>query len=285
MLIGDDMLALIDGIAAPLVLPAVRSVHVARAGEDCKSSNFGALVLEDDTVGLTYTALDGARAALQEAARTAPLIGRSPLEAARLYARTAAWQRALGMAAVNAIAQHLFRRAGYEPPTAKATFDHLALSRDDHLGMVGFFPPLVAQARERGITLTVIELDPQWLGQAEGIEVTLDPARLAGCNKIVCTGTVLVNQTIDALADHFREAEQVLLVGPTLGCLPEPLFARGVTHVGGLSVIDGEGFLRKWRAGEKWRGTTRRYLLSRDTYPGSANIAGMPVLDETSARR
>ncbi|NIX00505.1 MAG: hypothetical protein GWN13_20090, partial [Phycisphaerae bacterium] len=86
----------------------------------------------------------------------------------------------------------------------------------------------------------------QWLQQDEAFEVTLSPERLKACNKIICTGTVLVNQTIDDLLPWFVNAEQISIVGPTVGCLPDPLFDRGITHLGGSVVLDKTRFIKLW---------------------------------------
>ena len=135
--------------------------------------------------------------------------------------------------------------------------------------MVGFFPPLVEQVRQMGLPLTVIELDEQWLQQDGQFVVTLEPEKLNDCSKIICTGTVLVNQTIDDLLPHFGNARQIFIVGPTVGCLPDPLFERGITQLGGCAVLNTARFLSLWTAQEKWRDSTRRYVLSRGSaYPG-----------------
>ncbi len=272
--IAIDYLRLIETIAKRLTVPCVQSIHIAALQENPeKSSKFGAMVLSDGTVGLTYTDLDGALSALQDRAKTDPLIQASPVQIAQLYAGQSGWQRSLGMAAINAISQVVFKRSGYIPPIADKTINHLALQDGDHVGMVGFFPPLVEQVRALGLPLTVVELDERWLQSADGFDVTLNPEHLRDCNKIVCTGTVLINQTIDALMEHCGHAEQMFIVGPTMGCLPDPLFDRGVTLLGGCSVVDSERFIELWTRQEKWRGTTRRYVLSKENgYPGYQSL-------------
>lgn len=274
MSIATDYLRLVETIAKRLTIPSVQSIHIAALQEDPdKSSKFGAMVLSDGTVGLTYTDLDGALSALQDRAKTDPLIQASPVEIAKLYVGQSGWQRSLGMAAINAISQVVFKRSGYIPPIADKTINDLALENGDYVGMVGFFPPLVEQIRTLGLPLTVVELDERWLQSADGLYVTLDPEHLRDCNKIVCTGTALINQTIDALMQHCGHAEQIFIVGPTTGCLPDPLFDRGVTLLGGCSVVDTERFIELWTRQEKWRGTTRRYVLSKGKgYPGYQSL-------------
>tara|TARA_B100002003_G_scaffold251813_1_gene297789 strand:+ start:8732 stop:9646 length:915 start_codon:yes stop_codon:yes gene_type:complete len=268
--IARDYLQLIDSIGQRLDIPPVKSIHIAPFETDPrKNSKFGAMVLGDGTTGITYTGLDDALLDLQEPSRTRDLPGQSPVAVAQLYAGESGWQRSLGMAAINAISQVVFKQSGYALPAMHKTVQQLALTKGDHIGMVGYFPPLVEQVRADGIRLTVLELDERWLQDGDDFAVTLEPARLSECNKVLCTGTVLVNQTVDSALQHCRGAAQIMIVGPTVGCLPDPLFDRGLTMLGGTRVVDTEKFLALWAAQEKWRDATKRYALSGGTgYPG-----------------
>ena len=268
--IANDYLRLMQTIGAKLQIPSVQEIHIAPFEPDpAKSSKFGALVLTDGTVGLTYTGLNDDLLMLQDRSKYESLLDESPVQVASLYSGEEGWQKVLGMAAINAVSQYLFKRAGYSPPAGGKTVTHLELDKGDHVGMVGFFPPLVEQVRQMGLPLTVIELDEQWLQQDGQFVVTLEPEKLNDCSKIICTGTVLVNQTIDDLLPHFGNARQIFIVGPTVGCLPDPLFERGITQLGGCAVLNTARFLSLWTAQEKWRDSTRRYVLSRGSaYPG-----------------
>jgi len=272
--IANDYLQLMQTIGAKLPIPPVREIHIAPFQPDpVKNSKFGALVLADGTVGLTYTGLDDDLLALQDRSKYESLVNESPVQIASLYTMEEGWHKVLGMAAINAISQYLFKRGGYSMPTGGKTVTHLALDKGDHVGMVGYFPPLVEQVRAMGLPLTVIELDEQWLQNDDQFEVTLEPEKLKDCSKIICTGTVLVNQTIDDLLPYFSNAKQIFIVGPTVGCLPDPLFDRGITQLGGCSLLDTAQFLRLWAAQEKWRDSTQRYVLNRDsTYPGALQL-------------
>ena len=270
MSIANDYLDLIQRIGGLLDIPPVRAIHIAPFEADPeKGSKFGAMILTDGTVGLTYTGLDGALSDLQDRTKTDDLVNTSPVQIAELYAGESGWQRSLGMAAINAVSQFVFKHSGYVLPAMDKTLDLLALQKGDHVGMIGYFPPLVEQVQAQGVPLTVVELNEKWLQRTDDFEVTLDLAHLNRCNKVVCTGTVLINQTIDSVMENCASAEQVLVVGPTVGCLPEPLFDRGVTLLGGSIVVDHRKFVQLWAAQQKWRRTTNRYVLRRgEGFPG-----------------
>ena len=268
MNVVTDYLALVERIAAGLDLPAVSRVHIDTREEFThNSSKFGAILLEDGSAGLTYVALEGARQALsgRDVSRWS---GKPVTELALLYAQNDIGDRVLGWAGINAISQHLFRRSGFELAESLSTLEILNPNSEDRFGMVGYFPPLVQKIRDLKLPLTVIELDPQWLQAGDRFEVTQDPGRLNRCNKIVCTGTVMINQSFDDLVGHMAHAEQVVMVGPTVGCLPDPLFHRGVTAVGGRSILDSEQFGRSWQAGLPWNDCSQRYLIDASSYPG-----------------
>lgn len=270
--IAAEYLQMMQIVGQRLALPAVQSVHIAKYQDDPdKSSKFGALILADGTVGLTYTGLDDALLALQDVGLSKSLVGASPLQAAQLFIGESAWQRSLGLAAINAISQFAFKRCAYVLPAGGRTTAYMDLRAGDHVGMVGYFPPLVDSIRARLLPLTVVELDRRLWCSTHDFEVTGDAAQLRPCNKIVCTGTILVNHTADTILRHCEGAKTVLVVGPTVGCLPDPLFARGVTVIGGCSVTDTSLFLERWSAQAKWRESTRRYILDR-RYPGCVEM-------------
>lgn len=241
-----------------IVLPPLAD-KPGREGEFC------AVQLDDGSVGLAFTLLDGTLAALH--ARGADS-GRAAMELVRGYAAGDGAARALGLATINALTRRLFDRAGFVPDDSIDSFGSLALEPGDRLGMVGHFTPLIEQARVLGIPVTVLELKAELVREEPGLVVTLDPARLAGCNKIVSTSTLLLNDTFEAVAGCWRGADAVAIVGPSAGCPPDPLFAAGVSAVGAAWVIDAEAFLARVAAGEKWGETSRKVTLTPQRYPG-----------------
>lgn len=230
-----------------------------------KEGEFCAVQLDDGVVGLAFTLLDGTLAALH--ARGADS-GRAAMDLVRGYAADDGAARALGLATINALTRRLFDRAGFVPDDSIDSFGSLALKPGDRLGMVGHFTPLIEQARASGIPVTVLELKPELVREEAGLAVTLDPARLAGCNKIVSTSTLLLNDTFEAVSAAWRGAAAVAIVGPSAGCPPDPLFAAGVSAVGTAWIADADAFLDRVAAGEKWGAASRKVTLTPRQYPG-----------------
>ncbi len=269
--VSTELVALLERLAEalPLPLPNVRALHLpAPSAAGTRDGEFCAIELDDGSLGLSFVLLGDTLATLRGRGAHAALGGTSALELARCYAEATGARRALGFAAVNALTRHLFDRAGYEPPAATGSLGELDLQTGDHLGMIGLFPPLVPQVLASGARLTVLELRAELAGARDGWVVTLDAGELAHCNKVLSTSTVLLNETLDAILERCRHAERFALIGPGAGCLPDPLFARGVTLLGGSWIVNPDGFKAALQAGSPWGGFARKFALGREHYPG-----------------
>jgi uncharacterized protein (DUF4213/DUF364 family) len=266
--LAEELVAIAARIGQELDAPRVARVLVPPegAGPDHHAS-FCAVQLADGSTGLAYVLLDGARRGLQ-AVDPAALAGARAEALAEAFTGADAARRSLALAAMNALTRHLLARAGFAPEPAASSLGALALRPGERLGMVGFFPPLVRQARDAGVDLTVLELKEELVQRSPGLEVTLDPARLAGCAEVVCTSTTLLNGSLEALLAHARGAREFVLLGPSAGCPPDPLFARGVTATGGAWVADPDALLARAARGERWGDASRKFSLRRAAWPG-----------------
>ena len=266
--ISDIYLALAERISACLGSPRVRALHLPPVAAAGKDAEFCALELEDGSVGFSFVRIDDTERRMRASAAASRCSGVTALELARGYAQIDPAAKALGFAAINALSQSLFSRAGWMPPESGDALGQLDPQSGEHIGMIGFFTPLVGRVTEARARLTVLELRPDLAGEHEGFRVTLDPGELAGCGKVVSTCTVMLNDTLDAVLDACRDARYFAIIGPTAGCIPDPLFERGVDHMGGRRVVDVDGFRKAFCAGEKWGAYASKYAIARGQYPG-----------------
>ena len=272
--VARDLLTLLERLAALGPLPHVKRLHLPPpAADGTRDGEFCAIELDDGSLGLSFVLLGDTLERLR-ANGGEGIVGLPALDLARWYLEGEGARRALGFAAVNALTRHLFDRAGYVPPPAQGSIGDLELAAADHVGMVGLFPPLVKQVLESGARLTVIELRGDLAGPRDGWRVSLDPADLGACNKVLSTSTVLLNDTLETILAHCGGAQRVSLIGPGAGCLPDPLFARGVTLQGGSWIVDAEGFMQALAAGGSWSPFARKVAIRRDAYPGAATLLG-----------
>lgn len=272
--ITQTYLSIIDALATRLALPPVGALHLPRAAEQAsRDAEFCALELADGSLGLTFVWLGDTLLRMREDSARLALAGRPALEVAAWYAQADGLRRTLGFAAINAISQHLFARAAYVPDSATDSVGLLAPGADDHVGMIGLFPPLVERILATGARLTVAELKPQLERRAGRLRVTTDSRELATCNKVISTSTILLNDTLDAVLAACHASSYFGIIGPGAQCLPDPLFERGVDTLGGTRIVSREGFLAAMAAGEPWGRHTEKYCIRRDAYPGWQALA------------
>jgi uncharacterized protein (DUF4213/DUF364 family) len=267
--IAERYVALAKRIALRFRSPRVRALHLApRHAPGDKDAEFCALELDDGSIGFSYVLLGDTERMLRTQVGASAIAGTDAGELARGYAATDPVAKTLGFAAINALSQQLFSRAGWTPPSDTDSLARIALERGDHIGMVGLFRPLVARIGEAGAKLTVLELVPELAGEHGHFRVTLDPGELASCDKVVSTCTVLLNDTFDEVLAACRNARHFAIIGPTAGCAPDPLFERGVDSIGGRRVVDRKGFVDALTSGGKWGAFAEKYVISRDAYSG-----------------
>jgi hypothetical protein len=243
--------------------PRVKALHLPPVPwNGSKDGEFGALELEDGSLGLSYVLLDDSLASLAGGRQARDLAGADAMSIATQWRDGKGAARTLGFAAVNALSRHLFDRMGFVPPAATDSIGGLDPQPGEHIGMVGFFPPLVRQVTTLGARLTVLELRADLAGEHPGFTVTLDPADLRDCDKVLSTSTVLLNHTLDGVLANCRRARRIALIGPGAGCLPGVLFEAGVTTVGGTWITDGSGFKQALRQGAPWSACARKFAMS-----------------------
>lgn len=281
MSFATDYLAQIETLAARMPLPRVRALHLPPppAGEPCRDGasghargEFCALELEDGSIGLSYVLLDDTLERLRNGPGLADLNGVDALSLARRYVSGQGVDRTLGFVCANALTRCLFDRAGYRPEGSSDSIGQMDPQPGDAIGMIGLFGPLVERIVAAGAGLTVIELDERAVGEREGWRVTTDARALERCSKVLSTSTLLLNDTLDRMLAHCRAARWFAMVGPSAGCLPDALFARGVTLLGGSWVEDRAAFIDGLTSGDKdnrkGRRATSKFALTAEDWPG-----------------
>jgi hypothetical protein len=278
MSIALELVSRLERFGRRAALPRVRALHLPPASAaTSKHGEFCALELEDGSVGLSYVLLDNTREDLASGHGVPELAGADALALARRGAESTGAERTIGFAAVNALTRCLFDRAGFQPDMTADSIGLLDPQPGDHVGMVGFFPPLVDRIARAGARLTVVELKADLVGERDGYRVTLDADELRSCNKVLSTSTLLLNDTVDRILECCARTEVLAVVGPGAGCLPDPLFDRGVTLLGGAWVLEREAFRDALVAGAPWGTSTRKYAIRRADYPGfEALLARVP---------
>ncbi len=154
-----------------------------------------------------------------------------------------ALKAAVGIATINALSAILLEdeTCQYKPSAYGNALDLVKITGKDTVAMVGAFPPFIKRIQEITKKLFVIEKNPRVVGKGDMIEIESE-ARLREiipqANIIVITGVTLVNHTLGPILELAKKASEIIVVGPTASVYPEPLFARGVTVIGGVRIAD-----------------------------------------------
>jgi uncharacterized protein (DUF4213/DUF364 family) len=274
MNIAVELIAQLERFAQVSTLPRIRALHLPPADRaESKDAEFCALELDDGAIGLSYVLLDDTLKQLLKNDHRS-ITDMTALDVARWHRDADGSRRTLGFAAVNALSRCFFDRVGFCPETSSDSLGQMAPVAGDHIGMIGFFPPLVRKLVAAGIRLTVLELKAELAGEFEGYSVSLNAEDLSSCNKVLSTSTVLLNDTLEHILAPCARAEIFAMVGPSAGCLPDALFARGVTLVGGTWINEGRAFAEALNAGQPWSGFARKFALKREDYPGFEALLG-----------
>jgi len=272
----QDTLALLALAAARRTPPRVRALHLPLAQpDDALSGAWCVLELDDGTLGLGYVRHGSALEALQ--AHVTAVTGADALALTAGF--TAApdadggTTRTLGFAAVHALSNWLFRGAGWAPPPADDSVGGLRPEAGETIGMIGLFGPLVPRLLASGAQLVVLELRRELHGtRDDGVLVTGDAAALAECTQVLATGTVLLNGSFERMRAACVAAQRFVLIGPSAGIVPDALFARGVTELGGAWIVDPLSYLRSLAQGTKPGAAARKFRLVAADYPGASAL-------------
>ena len=174
----------------------------------------------------------------------------------------------LGLAAINAICQHVMRVSNFTPNTALDSLGLLNVENGDRVGMVRFFPPLMKYVSNRNAELVIVEKNESLVVRYPYLNITLDNTELNTCNKVLCTSTTLLNNTLDDVLQQCTVAQHISVLGPTAGYFPDSLFARGVHVVGGRLVKDGMLLLQLLSERKRWGDATQKLTFQASDYKG-----------------
>ena len=237
-------------------------------GGQPKEAEFMALSLAGGAAGISYVLLPDEKEKEYKALQPSDFVGRNPRELALEFGTDDPVKEMISLAAINAICQHVMRETRFPVDSATDSLGLLSVCAGDKLGMVGLFFPLIKSIKTAGADLVVIEKKAQLIQKYPELPITMDATKLKSCNKVLCTSTTILNNSLDEILGHCAPNALVSIIGPTAGYLPDPLFNRGVDVVGGRVVKDGELFIQLLREQKRWGEATQKICFQKKTYNG-----------------
>jgi uncharacterized protein (DUF4213/DUF364 family) len=262
---------LIKMLSKTHIIPKITDIFIPefKNGQNVQKSNFCALKIGKEGVGLSHLLFAEEQekpinenfATIQQS-----LIGQDPVDLAMKLGETDPINHILAMAAVNAISQFIIHTHAIPLDYTTDPLGLLNIQSSDHIGMVGFFGPLIPIIERLGARLIIIEKKKEYVQQSPTWKVTLDPKELLQCNKVLCTSTTVLNGTLDEILLNCEKATMISIIGPTAGFLPDLLFLRHVDVVGGRCVINPDLFFQNLRNNTPWNSATKKYCFQKRTY-------------------
>jgi uncharacterized protein (DUF4213/DUF364 family) len=261
---------MVNELTTKFAIPPVANIFLPPfyKGGQPKDAQFMAVSLEGGATGISFVLLPDDKMEEYTALQPPAFVTKSPRGFALEFGSDDPIKEMISLASINAICQHVMRETHYAVDSATDSLGLLAVSAGDRIGMVGLFSGLIEPIKKAGGQLVVIEKNEQLIQKFPDLPITLDPTKLSACNKILCTSTTILNNSLDEILAHCSPDAFVSIIGPTAGYFPDPLFARGVDVVGGRVVKNGALFLKLLAERKRWGEASQRICFQKKTYAG-----------------
>jgi uncharacterized protein (DUF4213/DUF364 family) len=149
---------------------------------------------------------------------------------------------AVAIATLNALSATCWAKGVKEHYDIKMNIDAqdvVRMPKETEVAVIGALVPTLRVLKNRGGSWWVIEKDPGTL-KGEEIAHYVSPEEsddiIGRVDVLVITGATLVTHTLEKILKAAKPNAEIVVIGPTAGLLPEPLFERGVRVVGGVWV-------------------------------------------------
>lgn len=268
MPISSEYIKIVEEASDIINLPSIKDIIVPPHDSESKKANFSAIVLEDSTIGLIFINLNSAVKQMFKNEDFSGLKKKNIVQLASLFNSKDLFEKSLGLGCINAISQFIFKRANFNLNFTSDSLGLLNIKATDIIGMVGYFPPLVKLIEKIGSKLIIIEKNEDLVRETKSWTITLEPSELKKCNKVLITGTTVLNETIDDILQYCTNATKASIIGPTASFLPDPIFERGINILGGAFVVDSNSLIISIQENIKWGKSVEKYVIQRNNYPG-----------------
>jgi len=270
MRLKDEFRKMVTELKAKFTLPPIANIFFPPFYKDGqpKDAQFMAISLEGGATGISFVLLPDEKMEEYSALQPLDFVEKNPQGFALEFGSDDPIKEMISLAAINAICQHVMKETSFAVDSATDSLGLLSLSAGDRVGMVGLFYGLIKTIKKAGAELVVVEKKEQLIKEFPNLPITLDVSNLSTCNKILCTSTTILNNSLDEILAHCSADAFVSIIGPTAGYFPDPLFARGVDVVGGRVVNNGALFMQLLAERKRWGDATQITCFQKETYAG-----------------
>ncbi len=260
-------------LAARLGRPAVSGLYLpAPVADETYRDEFGFVLLANGSVGPFYVSMGDLLRKLWQRHPKPAQLSSDATTLLRGFADGDLARRALALGAYNALSAALFQKVGFVPPERAGNAGLNDVPAGSSVGMVGYFRPLVDRLTAQGCSVRVLELSPERVEDKEGVSCCSDPSELIGCDLVLCSASALINDSLEGLLAVLAGRVRIEMIGPSGSGLPDPLFARDVSTVGGSLFSSQAKLIEHLRRGEPWGSVALKYQLDAVAYPGLTRL-------------
>jgi uncharacterized protein (DUF4213/DUF364 family) len=228
-----------------LVMKKVPGINGLTIKKACIGLGYTGITLESGHAGLCHTlSHEMPPYCCQVNKRAGKIRGSKVIDIVKMARSWDVNESVLGFATLNALSQKFFDEVKSPFDIRSSNFiNELRVKSSDTVVMVGSLHPFIKPLRKKAKELYIIERSP--LLRDEGtFPDTAAEDLLPQADVVVATGSSLANGTIDRILELSNKASEFALVGPSATVIPNPLFDRGVTAIGGVKILDGDKMIQ-----------------------------------------
>ncbi len=177
----------------------------------------------------------------------------------------------IGVATLNALSQHVLAIENPHVKISHSLSEELNLNENSRLIFIGLIKPLIQEMSQITKNIMIIENNPfkSEFSTPFPLKRSIQEVNLKDCmvDALICTGTTLLNDTLESLLDSFKNrANTIIVLGPTASMVPDILFDWGVDIVGGICIKNTKETLKIIEQGggtKLFRSLGEKYFLKK----------------------
>lgn len=152
-------------------------------------------------------------------------------------------EKIIGIATLNAISQHLLKIMNPYKKLKVDLLKYLKIDKDTKIIFIGQITSLIQHVSKITKSIIIVENNPSKSPSLNKLSIKTNIDKLnkeeLSTNILFCTGTALINDTMEEILALFRRnAQKIVVIGPTASMIPDILFDNGVDIVGGIKIVD-----------------------------------------------
>ncbi|HPI15670.1 MAG TPA: DUF364 domain-containing protein [Spirochaetota bacterium] len=191
---------------------------------------YNAIRLENGNVGLSANIVRERQGGCSVFKEAGTISGSRAGDVLKLGERGDLMSRSICLAVLNALTNTA------ESGEEGEVFDLVRVEEGDRVVMVGLIEPVAAMLKRKGCEVSVYEDRP--VGHPMVEDPANLPARCAGADIIIITGTSLINDSFDEIMSHASRAREVVLMGPSTPMRARAFAGTPVSRLAGSRVTD-----------------------------------------------